>query len=62
MSKIATVFTTYIGRYVTKIFLSTEGVVYQCDGTELDLEGQIVLLKVKYDGFEIVDWDGYPYL
>lgn len=48
----AYVYCTYIGRYVTRIVASGEN-VYQNDGTELDLEGEIMLLKLKYDGYKI---------
>lgn len=47
------VFTDYIGRYVTKIYISNQGDVYQCDGTELDLEGKKLLLALKSKGCEI---------
>ena len=49
----ATVYSTYIGRYVTRIFTNTNGDVYQCDGTTLDLEGKIQLLALKTKGYDI---------
>lgn len=50
----ATVYSTYIGRYVTCIFTNTDGNVYQCDGTTLDIEGKIHLLALKSKGYDIV--------
>lgn len=49
----ATVYCTYIGRYITCIFTNTNGNVYQCDGTTLDLEGKIQLLALKANGYNI---------
>lgn len=49
----ATVYCTYIGRYVTRIFTNANGTVYQCDGTTLDLEGKIQLLALKANGYNI---------
>lgn len=45
------VYVTYIGRYVTKIFASGLGDVYQTDGTELDFEGKLKLLQLKSQGY-----------
>ena len=50
------VYTTYIGRYVSKIYVSDLGDVYQNDGTELDLEGKMKLLQLKSQGY-ILDED-----
>lgn len=49
------VYVTYIGRYVTKIFISGLGDVYQNDGTELDLEGKMKLLQLKSQGYVLED-------
>nr|DAP72520.1 MAG TPA: hypothetical protein [Caudoviricetes sp.] len=49
------VYTTYIGRYVTKIFVSDKGDVYQNDGNELDLEGKMKLLQLKSQGYILED-------
>lgn len=50
----ATVYSTYIGRYVTRIFTNIDGDIYQCDGTTLDLEGKIHLLALKSKGYDIL--------
>lgn len=49
----AEVYTTYIGRYVTKIFVTGYGDVYQNDGTELDKEGIDLVKVLKLKGCEI---------
>ena len=49
------VYVTYIGRYVTKIFVSDKGDVYQNDGNELDLEGKMKLLQLKSQGYILED-------
>ena len=47
------IFTTYIGRYVTRIFVAGYGDVYQNDGTELDKEGIDLVKVLKLKGCEI---------
>lgn len=49
------VYVTYIGRYVTKIFVSDKGDVYQNEGNELDLEGKMKLLQLKSQGYILED-------
>lgn len=45
------VYTSYIGRYVTKIFAYGLGDIHQNDGTELDFEGKLKLLQLKSQGY-----------
>lgn len=52
-TNIAVVFTNYIGRYTTRIYIPELGDIYSCDGTELDMEGRIYLLHLKFRGYEI---------
>ena len=49
-----TVYTNYIGRYTTRIFVPGKGDVFQCNGTELDMEGRKLLLSYWAQGYEIV--------
>lgn len=49
------VYVAYIGRYVTKIFVSDKGDVYQNEGNELDLEGKMKLLQLKSQGYILED-------
>lgn len=56
------IYTVYIGRYVTKIWTNINRVVYQCDGCELDEEGKVMALKLKYDGYELADEESEVYL
>ena len=53
----AMVYTTWIGRYVTRIYVNTSkksyGDIYQCDGLELVVEGNKLLLALKFKGYEI---------
>ena len=57
-SKNALIDTMYIGEYATYIYISDEkvsGNIYQCEGTQLDDEGKLIVLKLKCDGYEIED-------
>lgn len=51
--KIASVYTCYNGEYITCIFLSDKGEIYGSKGLELDLEGKLKLLQLKYQGYSI---------
>lgn len=51
--KYATVYTNYIGRYTTRIFVPGLGDIHQNDGVELDEEGKLKLLQLKYKGYII---------
>lgn len=52
----AYVYTTYIGRYITRIQLNGE-VVYQCDGVELDLEGACMLFNLSRKHEVVYDYE-----
>ena len=47
------IYTVYIGRYVTRIFTNDKGVVHQNDDIGLDMEGNEILLKLKFQGYQI---------
>lgn len=51
--KVATVFTTWIGRYVTKVYMPFKGDVWQNDGLELDEEGEEFIKDLENKGYEI---------
>ena len=51
--KYAKVYTNYIGRYTTRIFVSDLGDIHQNDGVELDEEGKLKLLQLKFKGYII---------
>lgn len=51
----ALIYTNYIGRYTTRIFIEGQGDIYSCDDTELDLEGKKLLLSLKFKGYEIIE-------
>lgn len=54
-NKYAYAYTTYIGRYVTKICTSDNGDVYQNDGTCLNDEGKLKVLQLKHQGYVFLD-------
>ena len=55
------IYTTYIGRYVTKIWTNIDRVVYQCDGCELDEEGKAIDQKLKCKEYEQDDEESEVY-
>ena len=55
-NKNAKVYTTYIGRYVTRIWTTKGRDIWQNDGTELNLEGQKILLALKFKGYDIEEY------
>ena len=52
-NKQALIYVDYIGRYVTRIFTNDKGVIHQNDDIGLDMEGNKILLKLKFQGYQI---------